>query len=347
LDADFITAQSGPEALLKIANQEIALALLDVQMVEMDGLELSTIIRNDKSREVIPIIFITGQASGEIELEKYYESGAVDYIAKPVRRNILISKVKIFLELYRQKVIIRQDHIALENSANELTRINQTLKESNEFNSHLLRTIPYGMDIVDEHGTFLFLSDSLKEMVGCDAIGQRCWNYVQDTHCQCEGCPLSKGITIGSTEVHEVRGVFGGRTFQISHTGMMFKGKKALLEIYHDITEQIQSKNALIESERMYRTLLNASPEGILILDMNGIVTEISDITHEIFGTKIKNKFVGLHFSTFVPPEELEKFTDVLKKTLVEGLVQNVEVFITKENSSRLICELSTTLIQE
>lgn len=229
LDVNLILAQSGTEALLKIKDQEIAMALLDIRMFGMDGMELATLIQNDKSRDIIPIIFITGQLKVENELERCYEAGAVDFILKPIRKNILLSKVKIFLELYRQKQAILEDHLELEKSANELVRLN----------------------------------------------------------------------------------------------------------------------NLLVESEKMYRTLLNASPEGIFIMNMKGVITEISDITHEIFGTENKNEFIGAHFINFVPQEELKKFRDVLNKTQIEGLVQNVEIFLTRKNHSRLICELSTTLIQE
>ena len=103
LNVTLISALSGKEALEKIKNREIALALLDIRMPEMDGIELAEIIHNDQTREKIPIIFITALVKDELEIEKCYESGAIDFILKPFRNNILVSKVKVFLELYRQK----------------------------------------------------------------------------------------------------------------------------------------------------------------------------------------------------------------------------------------------------
>lgn len=150
LDVNLILAESGIDALYKIEKQEIALALLDVNMAEMDGVELAIIIQNDKTRAMVPIIFITGQILDKFLPEKCYESGAVDFILKPIRQNILLSKVKVFLELYRQKQNIREEQLKFEKLANELLLINQTLKESNEFNESLLQTIPFGMEIVDE-----------------------------------------------------------------------------------------------------------------------------------------------------------------------------------------------------
>jgi len=120
-----------------------------------------------------------------------------------------------------------------------------------------------------------------------------------------------------------------------------------LLGISEDITLKKQNKDALIESEKMYRTLLNASPEGIIIMDINGLITEISNITLEIFGAENKQEFLGEHFFHLIPDEEIGKLKDVLTKTQVEGLVQNVEDILTKKNKSQFICEFSTTLIQE
>jgi PAS domain S-box-containing protein len=120
-----------------------------------------------------------------------------------------------------------------------------------------------------------------------------------------------------------------------------------LLGISEDITVRKQIEDALKESVRMYRTLLNASPEGIVILDMDERIIEVSNITIEIFGAKNKNEFLGQDFFRFIPDNETEKLKDVLRRTLFEGLVQNVEFVLKTKNQVQFICELSTTLIQE
>jgi len=347
LDVNLIVAKSGLEALSKIQDQEIALALVDIRMPGMDGVELAMIIRNDKSRGKVPIIFITAHTKDELELEKCYESGIVDFILKPFRHKILLSKVKVFLELYRQKHDILEHHLELEKSTNELVQLNQTIKESNDLNNSLLQTIPFGLDIVDEHGNILFLSENLEKHFDEETIGKKCWELYRDDKSQCLGCPLISGINIGETSFYEAHGVMGGKIFQISYTGMLFQGKKAMLEIFQDITSKKQIENALIESEKMYRTLLNASPEGIIIIDIKGRITDISDIVLELFGAENKNEFIGAIFFHIIPRKEVKKMKNVLSKTRSEGLVQNIEFILTRKNQSQFICELSTTLIQE
>jgi len=75
-----------------------------------------------------------------------------------------------------------------------------------------------------------------------------------------------------------------------------------LLVISEDITSKKQIENALIESEKMYRTLLNASPEGIIIIDIKGRITDISDIVLELFGAENKNEFIGAIFFSYYSP---------------------------------------------
>ncbi len=124
-----------------------------------------------------------------------------------------------------------------------------SLKESNELNKSLLQTIPFGMDIVDEQGTILFMNDVLTSMYGKTAIGKKCWRLYRDNKTQCESCPREKGFEIDQSSTLEVTDIFAGRIFQISNTGMMFQGKKAILEIFLDITDRKQNETELIKAK--------------------------------------------------------------------------------------------------
>ena len=135
LDVNIILAESGCEALSKIKDMDIALALLDVQMPKMGGIELAERLQNDSSRHKIPIIFITAHyINTETDLDKYYKAGAVDFIQKPLRINILVSKVKVFMEMNRQKQLINDQKIKIEKSANELEN---SLKQLHSLTKHI------------------------------------------------------------------------------------------------------------------------------------------------------------------------------------------------------------------
>ncbi len=123
-------ATSGNEALALTLNHDFALILMDVQMPEMDGFETAELLRGMKETMNIPIIFVTAINKGRKYVFKGYDVGAVDYLFKPVDLDILVSKVRIFVDLYRQKKIIEKQASSLEKLAfyDHLTKLpNRTL----------------------------------------------------------------------------------------------------------------------------------------------------------------------------------------------------------------------------
>ena len=165
---------------------------------------------------------------------------------------------------FENRIYPTQDGIAIYyNETTERKRTERSLQESNDLNKTLLNTIPFGMDIVDQDGNIMFMSENFETLNAKDCIGKKCWSIYVDDKQQCSNCPLRSGIHIGKTELFETSGVFGGRSFQISHTGMMFQGKKAILEIFQDISELVENreklknaKNKAEESSRLKSALL-------------------------------------------------------------------------------------------
>lgn len=100
---EILMAASGPEALELLLVHEVALALLDVQMPEMDGFELAELMRGAERTKHVPIIFVTAGSRDPQRVFRGYEKGAVDFLFKPIDAHILKSKVDVFLELFRQK----------------------------------------------------------------------------------------------------------------------------------------------------------------------------------------------------------------------------------------------------
>ena len=83
-DINIFKAKSGTEALEFMISHEFALALIDVQMPGMSGFELAELMRGAKKTKNIPIIFVTATAKDQSFLFKGYESGAVDFLLKPL-----------------------------------------------------------------------------------------------------------------------------------------------------------------------------------------------------------------------------------------------------------------------
>ena len=100
---ELMTARSGSAALELLLVNEISLALLDVQMPEMDGFELAELMRGSERTKHVPIIFVTAGTRDPSRVFKGYDTGAVDFLFKPIDPHILRSKVEVFIELARQR----------------------------------------------------------------------------------------------------------------------------------------------------------------------------------------------------------------------------------------------------
>jgi signal transduction histidine kinase len=104
-----VTARSGEEALRCILKQDFAVILLDARMPGMDGFEVARLIRERERSRHTPIIFLTGAYEDTPSMTRGYEAGAVDYIVKPLRPEILKSKISVFVDLYRKNAALLQE----------------------------------------------------------------------------------------------------------------------------------------------------------------------------------------------------------------------------------------------
>lgn len=132
VEATLIEAESGRSALEKIEGIPLSLAILDVQMAGMNGYELAVEIYKSRQTEIVPIIFLTAAFPNNEQLLTGYESGAVDYIIKPLNRKILVSKIQIFIQLFTQKQEIiesreelRLSEMVIKKGKDELELLNQ------------------------------------------------------------------------------------------------------------------------------------------------------------------------------------------------------------------------------
>jgi len=122
---NLVKAHSGEEALRCIFNDDFAVILLDVQMPDMDGFETAHLIRQRERSQHTPIIFLTGYTTSDIGPMKGYALGAVDYLLKPIDPVILVSKVTVFVELFKKTAEVQRQ--AAELAAQKIEIIQEQL----------------------------------------------------------------------------------------------------------------------------------------------------------------------------------------------------------------------------
>lgn len=144
-----VFARSGEEALRCLLDRDFALILLDVQMPSMNGLETARLIRRRKRSQHVPIIFVTAHDRDDDEVLAGYRLGAVDFLFKPIKPEILRAKAGVFIDLQRHAAALARqaaqieaqeladlrrqvEAAALRRSNLELERIRTELQHSNE-----------------------------------------------------------------------------------------------------------------------------------------------------------------------------------------------------------------------
>ncbi len=131
-----VRANSADEALLALVAEEFALLILDIRMPGMTGFELATIIKERKKTAQVPIIFLTAYYNEDQHVLAGYDTGAVDYLHKPVNPPVLRSKVSVFAELYRKnrEIVIANRSLLSEvsqrrDAQEQLRELNDTLEQ--------------------------------------------------------------------------------------------------------------------------------------------------------------------------------------------------------------------------
>ncbi|MCP2025445.1 signal transduction histidine kinase [Flavobacterium sp. HSC-32F16] len=158
---EFVEAASGKDALrILLKSQDFAIILMDVQMPLMDGFETAELIRQSDKLKQVPIIFLTANMNTTDYIFKGYQSGAVDYMIKPLSAEILQAKVMVFTDLYKKNRELRlkeeetnalnakitkaneelaAQYIAIEKYAAELKKRNTELDAFTHISSHDLQ----------------------------------------------------------------------------------------------------------------------------------------------------------------------------------------------------------------
>jgi PAS domain S-box-containing protein len=149
LGENLIKANSGREALECLLKNDIAVVLVDVCMPELDGFELTSMIRNHPRFRKTAIILVSGVMIEDVDRLKGYVSGAVDYVSVPIVPEILRAKVSVFADLFRKTGALEQLNQELEQRVEQrtaaLSETTEKLARAYEA-SHLLASIVESSD---------------------------------------------------------------------------------------------------------------------------------------------------------------------------------------------------------
>jgi two-component system, NarL family, sensor histidine kinase UhpB len=317
LEVNLIKATNGPEALEKIKDVELALAILDVWMPEMTGYELAEWINFDRIENRVPVMFLTANFFSEVEMLKGYSFGAVDYIFKPVDRKILLSKINVFIDLYNQKQTIAYNARLLKDYSDKLTIVNSALKKSEEKYRNYIDSAPDGVFVTDETGKYIEVNQAACRITG----------YSKEELLELGMSDLLKGKSVEEVKAFFIHLEKGG-TYNLESTFRHKSGaikwmqivavhlsKLQFLCFVKDITDTKLVNEALKESEDRFRSFFELTADLMVIADINGYFKDVNSSWTNVLGYS-KEDLLGKPYLEYIHPEDL----DFTKKFIEEKL---------------------------
>lgn len=163
-----VKAQSGEEALKYLLDGDYSVILLDINLTGIDGYETAGLIRAREKTRDVPIIFLTSYNKDDADVVKGYAYGAVDYIFKPIVPEILVSKVNVFVELYKKTRDLERKNLELERAQRELVRSKAA--------ETLIKHAPDPVFVTDLDANILLANNAACELLGLepDRLGSDC-----------------------------------------------------------------------------------------------------------------------------------------------------------------------------
>jgi PAS domain S-box-containing protein len=255
-DLRIVNAESGNEALSRTLDHDFALILLDVQMPGMDGFETAELLRARPRTRHIPIIFVTAISKEPQHVFRGYESGAVDYLFKPLEPRVLRSKVWGFVQMHRQRKELEAARRKLERTVDRLTESESRLRESEE-KYRLLVENAHDAVVILRGDQILFHNRRTEELSGHGREALKAMAFAALIHPEDRERVLARyerRLEGGPDQVHDFRCLRSdgeARHIQASAVRIVWEEAPAVLCFLRDVTRQRQLEEHLRQAQKM------------------------------------------------------------------------------------------------
>ncbi|BAZ20522.1 multi-sensor hybrid histidine kinase [Kalymmatonema gypsitolerans NIES-4073] len=323
-------ATTGEAGLQAIAQAELGLVILDVQLPDTNGFEVCRQIKSNPATANLPVLHLSAHFTESRDKAQGLDSGADAYLAQPVEPIELIATVKALLRMRRAEEL-----------ASAMAREWQTTFDS----------ISDGVGLLDKEGKFLRCNKAMTKLLNkpsSEIIGRRHQELMQ----MALGCDVTPFLRVQETRQRQSLVIHTlGRWFSVTVDPALDEFGEFTAAVYNlaDITVQRQAEIALRSSEERFRLLLeNVKDYAIFFLDSQGRINGWSLGAEYILGYQ-EAEILGQPSGMIFIPEDLQQGEDKkeLEKAVAEGRAENERWHVRKDGSRFWASGIATRLIDE
>jgi len=354
IDVNLIKALSGAEALEKTHGIDLALAIIDVRMPLMNGYELALKMNEERPENKVPVIFLTANIFDKLEVFKGYGSGAVDYIFKPVSGQILLSKIKIFLDLFNQRQFIIQKVAQLNKTTDELSRVNLSLTKSEAKYRSYIDNAPDAVFILDENGRYVDVNEATCRISGYSEKELLTMSFSDLAIKKSDEDVLTyfeKLVKTGSSKADMMIEHKDGtlrwlsrEAVKLSETRFLnfskeITDRKEIEEALRLKTIKMEMQNLILiqalvkakDSSKKYAELYDFAPSGYFTLSTRMVILELNHSGAHMLG-KERSQLKEKHFDLYISKDTLPLFYDFFRDVFESKVKEVCEVMVETEN---------------
>ena len=319
LGENLVRAYSGQEALGQLLNAEFAVVLLDVAMPGMDGFETAMRIKERRKTSAIPIIFLTANNPDERLILRGYESGAVDYLFKPLTPEVVRSKVSVFCDLYRSKERTRE-------AAADVARAQAAASEAREGQKRLadvLERISDAFFALDEQWRFTYVNEKaalLLHRQRQDLLGKIIWDEFPETAISTIYDQYRRAVETQSAVSFADYYPPLDSWFEVH----AYPSPEGLSVYFEDVSDKQRAQRMLQESEKRFRSLVEATTAAVWKLDKDGRMLAEEDDWHSLTGQSFE-QMRGMGWLNAIHPEDREQTAAEWRKALAARSIFAIE----------------------
>jgi len=133
----------------------------------------------------------------------------------------------------------------------------------------------------------------------------------------------------------------------ISHHEILYNGRFCSVGFFHDITKSKVAEDALRDSEEKYKTLVETSPDAVIMTDLNGRIVFASRRTLEMYGAQHLDEMLGKDPRDFFASQDHAKLLANLRRTVDEGSTRSIEYSLLRKDGQGFAGEVSAAVIRD